>query len=65
MFKECILCGIPHYNDSKLCFECEYKDLPLYNKELIGKDFGKTMNNINEMAEVIFNCEINTIRLRR
>ena len=65
LFKQCLLCGVPHYNNSKLCFKCQDKDLTLYNKELIGKDFEKTMKNINEMVEVIFNYDIQNIRLRR
>ena len=66
MFKECLLCGIPHYNEGCLCFKCDGKHhLALYNKEFIGKDFGETLDNINKMVEVIFNVDINKVRLRR
>lgn len=65
MFKECLLCGIPHYNEGCLCFKCDDKHLALYNKEFIGKDFGETLDNVNQMVEVIFNVDINKVRVRR
>ena len=64
MFKEWLLCGIPHYNDNSLCFKCDDGHLTLYNKELLGKDFEETMDNTNKAIDVVFNVNINNVRLR-
>lgn len=65
MFKECLLCGVPHYNDNSLCFKCDDKHLTLYNKEFIGKDFEDTVDKVNQMVNVIFNADISKVRIRR